>query len=241
MKFNLATGPCQDIRIRKAVAHAIDRKALIAGTQFGLARIASCVYPDDHWAHNPDLEPVPYDPELSKRLLAEAGYRNGLKLIGVNSNLQDSITVSSAISNMLSKVGIEWKVDILDAAAATDRLRNLEFDVTMMAYPFIQDPDGVAWGFFHPDGAWSSGKEGNPRLAALIESARYTIDQKKRQKLYFQIEEEIYSNYMDVFLLWDISATAYRKVVQGWNNDMWIKYRTLYTYSHPQWFKNGKR
>ncbi|MBW2324407.1 MAG: ABC transporter substrate-binding protein [Deltaproteobacteria bacterium] len=51
MIFN-HTGPARDIRVRKAISHAIDRKALMAGTQFGLARDASCYFPSDHWAHN---------------------------------------------------------------------------------------------------------------------------------------------------------------------------------------------
>jgi ABC-type transport system substrate-binding protein len=82
LRFNCLKGACQDIRVRKAVSHALDRNALIAGTQFGLARIASCMFPEDHWAHNPALKPVPYDPELARRLLAEAGFGSGLTLRG---------------------------------------------------------------------------------------------------------------------------------------------------------------
>ena len=240
LNFNMAKGPCQDLRVRKAIAHAIDRKALIAGTQFGLARMASCLYPEDHWAHNPDLKPVPYDPELAKKLLKEAGFEKGLKLAGINSNIQDAITLFTAIKNMLAKVGVEWKADILDSAAGMDRMRNLEYDLAMMGHPYIQDPDGPVNNFYHPSGAFHNGRNNNPKLTSLIEDARYTIDQKKRQQLYYQIEAEIYRNYMDIFLFWDIGAVAYRKNVQGWNNEMWVGYRTLYNNSHPLWFKNGK-
>ena len=66
LRFNTLKGVFQDIRLRKAVSHAIDRQALIAGTQFGLARLASCMFPDDHWCHNPNLKPVAYDPGLSQ-------------------------------------------------------------------------------------------------------------------------------------------------------------------------------
>ena len=45
MRFNHKDGPCKDIRVRKAISHAIDRKALIAGVDFGLGRPASCIYP----------------------------------------------------------------------------------------------------------------------------------------------------------------------------------------------------
>jgi peptide/nickel transport system substrate-binding protein len=55
--FNHTRPPFNDIRARQAVAYAIDRNALIAGIEFGMGRIASCLYPDDHWAHNPNLSP----------------------------------------------------------------------------------------------------------------------------------------------------------------------------------------
>ena len=82
MRFNTQKGPCKDIRVRKAISHAIDRKALIAGVNFGLGRPASSLFPPDHWCHNPTLKPVTYDPALSKKLLAQAGYKDGLTVKG---------------------------------------------------------------------------------------------------------------------------------------------------------------
>jgi ABC-type transport system substrate-binding protein len=237
--FNQATGPCKDIRVRKAISHAIDRKALISGTQFGLARLASCMYPDDHWAHNPTLIPVPHDPELSKKLLAEAGFQDGLTLRGLNYNYSEAKTLGEAIKEMLVQVGIEWKVDVLDSAAVSDRTKNLEYDLAVSALPYIQDPDAHASFIYHPDGGHHHGRNDNKELIALIEAGRYEIEEKKRQQIYYKIEESLYNNYMDVWLFWDITAIAFRKNVQGWNNEMFIENRTLYTSSHPMWFKDG--
>jgi len=79
--------------VRKAISHALDRKALIHGTVFGLGRIASCMYPGDHWTHNPNLKPVSYDPELS----AEAGYPNGLTVKGYYGNYAIAMNIAEAI------------------------------------------------------------------------------------------------------------------------------------------------
>ena len=54
MRFNHKEGPCKDIRVRKAISHALDRKALINGVAFGLGVPASGPFPYQHWAHNPD-------------------------------------------------------------------------------------------------------------------------------------------------------------------------------------------
>ncbi|MCP4752844.1 MAG: ABC transporter substrate-binding protein, partial [Proteobacteria bacterium] len=98
----------QDIRVRKAIAHAIDRKALIKGVHLGLGREAASMYPEDHWAHNPRLKPVAYNPELSRELLAQAGYKNGLGLKGYYWNYPLSLSEATAIKAMLKKVGIDW-------------------------------------------------------------------------------------------------------------------------------------
>ena len=118
--INHMKGPCQDLRVRQAISHAIDRKALIHGVMFGLARPASCVYPSDQWSHNPNLDPVEYDPEKSRRLLAEAGYGEGLSIKGFASNNPQTLAVVTAMQNMLAKVGIDWKADVLDRTAADD-------------------------------------------------------------------------------------------------------------------------
>ncbi len=238
--FNHAKGPAMDIRVRKAISHAIDRKALIMGTQFGLGIEASCMYPGDHWGHNPKLKPVEYDPELSKKLLAEAGYADGLKIRGYNSNTASAQPVSSAIKNMLAKVGIEWQVDSLDPVAIDDRLKNLEFDFATGGWTYIFDPDMMATGQYHPDGGFNNGRTNNKEVIALIEAGRKEVDGKKRQQIYWKMEEVLYNNYEDVWLWWPISVTAYSKNVAGYNLEMHNQGREGYWFSHPRWFRNGR-
>ena len=117
LRFNTQKGPCKDIRVRKAISIALDRKALIAGVNFGLGRPASGMFPPDHWCHNPALKPTGYDPALSRKLLAQAGYSGGLTVKGYMFNGAASQTLTEAIKGMLAKVGVDWKVELLDTAA----------------------------------------------------------------------------------------------------------------------------
>src|SRR5262249_3382301 len=141
LRFNTTKGVFQDIRLRKAVSHALDRQALIAGTQFGLGRIASCMFPSDHWCHNPELKPVAYDPELSKKLLAEAGHANGLTIKGYYTNTSMGQTIAEAVKNMLGKVGITWQVDLLAPAPLATRMQSLDYDLAVGGWIWIFDPD----------------------------------------------------------------------------------------------------
>ncbi len=239
MRFNHAQGPCKDIRVRKAVSHAIDRKALIAGVAFGLGREASCLYPDDHWCHNPELKPVTYDPELSKRLLAEAGYGKGLKIKGYMLNTTSAQTLGEAIKGMLAQVGIEWKVELLDSAAISEKLRSIDYDFAFGPWYWIMDPDLAATGLYHPAGGFNFVRSRNEKAIQLIEAGRREIDLEKRAQIYRELEKALYDNYEDVWLWWPMAVTIFNKKVLGWNHDMFLKLREAQYYSHPMWFKDG--
>jgi len=240
LRFNVTTGVFQDLRLRKAVSHAIDRKALIAGTQFGLARLASCMYPDDHWCHNPDLKPVTYDPDLSKKLLAEAGFGGGLTVKGYYVNTAMGQTIAEAVKNMLAKVGIDWQVELTAPALASTRMQNRDYDLAQGGWIYIYDPDLMPTGLYHPDGGFNHGRSKNNAAIALIEAGRKELDRDKRRKIYWQLEQVLYDSYEDAWLWWEESATAYRKVVQGWDQEGFLKYKDAWFWSHPLWFKDGK-
>jgi peptide/nickel transport system substrate-binding protein len=240
LRFNTTSGPCKDIRVRKAISHALDRKALIAGVDFGLGRPASAMFPDDHWCHNPQLKPVKYDPALSKKLLAEAGYKNGLTIRGYMANTATSQTLAEAVKAMLAKVGVTWKVEILDPAAIAEKLRKVDYDFAGGGWSWIYDPDVLATGLYHPDGGFNYGRSNNPKAIALIEAGRKEMNEAKRAKIYQELEKVIYDNYEDVFLWYPMAIRVYGKNVQGWNNAMYIKWREGQIWSHPLWFKNGR-
>jgi peptide/nickel transport system substrate-binding protein len=240
MRFNMKDGPCKDIRVRKAISHALDRKALIAGVTFGLGRPASCMYPTDHWAHNPNLKPVHYDPELSRKLLGQAGFKKGLTIKGFMGNTASSVTTAEAIKAMLAKVGITWNVDLLDPAAISEKLRKVDYDFAAGGWAWIFDPDQMPTGLYHPDGGFNFGRSNNPKAIALIEAARKELDLEKRTKIYWELEKVVYDNYEDAWLWYPMDITIYRKNVEGWNMDMYLKMRESQFYSHPGWFKGGK-
>jgi peptide/nickel transport system substrate-binding protein len=240
LRFNTTKGVFQDVRLRKAVSHAIDRKALIAGVLFGIGRVASCMFPDDHWCHNPELKPVAYDPELSRKLLAEAGYANGLTIKGYYSNASLAQTVAEAVKGMLGKVGITWQVDLVPPAQLMTRHQALDYDLGQGGWIWIYDPDQIASGLFHPTGAFNFGRSNNPAAIALIEAGRTEVDFEKRKQIYWKLEKVLYDSYEDAWLWWEETVTAWRKQVMGWDNANFLKYREAWFWSHPMWFKDGK-
>ena len=218
LKFNHAKGPCQDLRVRKAISHAIDRQALLHGVRFGLGDVASCIFPGDIWGHNPDLKPVTYDPELSRKLLKEAGYANGLTLKGHASNTPLNNTTASAIKNMLRRVGIEWEYDMLDAVAASDRNLSLEFDIGLGRWDYIYDPDMSVNGMYYEPSGINAGRSKNPEAIKLIEAGKNEFDFEKRKQIYWDLEKVLYENYEDAWLWWPKKGRAFYKTVRGYDS-----------------------
>lgn len=106
--------PFHDIRVRKAVSLAIDRKTICEKVYFGMSEPWGDVLPSLTLGYDKTLKPPPYDPEQAKRLLAEAGYPNGF-----STEIHVSITSTNAeaISASLADIGITAKVDKLETGA----------------------------------------------------------------------------------------------------------------------------
>ncbi len=238
LTFNIVQGPCKDIRVRKAVTHAIDKKALIHGILFGLGTEASGPYPGFHWTHNPNLKPRKYDPELSKKLLAEAGYKKGLTIKGHAEST--SVSWIEAIQAMLKKAGIKWEVDYLDGMAFTDRLNNLEFEMRSGGYSWITEPDLMATAYFHSEGNWNRGRYVNPEMDELIVKGRSIVDLEKRQKHYWDIEKRLVEEYTDVFIYWPTAVSIRHKVLAGYNQKIHLAGGVAAYHAHPEWFADGK-
>jgi ABC-type transport system substrate-binding protein len=241
MRFNTQNGPCKDIRVRKAISYALDRKALINGVAFGLGDIAAGNFPYQHWAHNHSLKPIPYNPELSKKLLAEAGYKSGLTIRGYMANESSAQTLGEAIKNMLAKVGITWKLEILDPAAIAQKLRKVDYDFAAGGWSWIYDPDLLVTGLYDPDGGFNYGRSNNKKAIELINAGREETDEVKRTKIYQELEKVVYENFEDAWLWYPKAVTLFHKNVQGWNNDMYWKMKDIQWWAHPLWFKGGKR
>lgn len=239
-RFNAAKGPCADIRVRKAISHAIDRKALIEGTQFGLARPASGLYPEDHWAHNPTLKPVAFDQKFSRDMLAQAGLEKGVTIRGYVVNTASAVQVAEAVKNMLGQVGINWQVDALAPVAAAARREAGDYDMAAGGWSFVLDPDLSMSGLYHPNGNFSQGRPNDPERLAQIEAARHELSIEKRRTLYQALEKRVVDEYLDAWLWWELSVTAYQKWIRGMSYNGNVRYKESWWFTHPLWFAEGK-
>ncbi len=211
--FNYREGPMADLRVRRAVALAIDRDAINRAIFFGLG-VPSCnPILESHWAYLP-YECEPRDVEKAKELLAEAGYGpdNPLKIKYVPENIPVTQKMAEVIQQNLADAGIEMEIVIVDSPTWLDKVwfgldcdtpdwpesrcwagTHKEFDLGDAWYTREPDPDGLMQSLFRAD-SHTSGFKGNngmryfnPEIERLFDEAKSTSDRAVRAELYRQI------------------------------------------------------
>ncbi len=195
--LNLRDPILKDVRVRRAIAYAINIEPIIHYLLRDEARPAYSILPPQHWAYDGDVARYPHDPERARKLLDEAGYpeKNGVRFhITMKTSTEESTRLLAAVlQQQLRQVGIA--LDIRSFESAT-----FLADVTKGAYQIHslrwiggnQDPDMFENVFattsFAPKRA-NRTFYSNPRVDALIREGRSTLDQPKRKAIYDEIQQ----------------------------------------------------
>jgi peptide/nickel transport system substrate-binding protein len=214
LAFNMRDPLLQDVRVRQALACAIDRNLIIRTLMGGHAQPALSLLPSKHWAWTGDVARYDYDPGRTERLLDEAGHRKGnagvrFHLTMKTSNAEDVRLLAAVLQQQLARVGI-----------ALD-LRSYEFatfysDVTRGAFQMYslrwiggnEQPDIFSYAFstarFSPKGA-NRGHYSNQHLDALLDDAAESRDAAKRRADYVEAQQ-ILARDLPVLNLWYIDT-----------------------------------
>ena len=194
----LDKNPLKDLRVRKALSKAINRQAIVERTMEGAAVATGQLMPDGMFGHTPALKPEAFDPEGAKKLLAEAGYPDGfaITLHGPNDRYVNDDQICQAVAQMLSRVGIQTRVETLPSAVYFSRANKLEFSLMLVGWASdtaeASSPLKAQLATYDVKkgmGTANRGRYSNPKMDALLEQALATVDDPKREKLLQQATE----------------------------------------------------
>ena len=213
----LAEGPLKNKKVRQALNYAVDRKAIIDNILKGSGVPMAVNLTPYHFGYDSSLKPYPYDPAMAKKLLAEAGYANGLKLVFNSPSgryLLDK-EVSQAIAGMFNAVGVQTDMRVHEWGSYTQTLTAKKLqDIGFIGWGnTLHDADGNFQPFFTADSVFSY--YSTPALTDKINKARSTMDEKKRLELYKEMQKEIYEEAPLVFLYQQIDHYGVSKKIQG--------------------------
>ncbi|MGF1502040.1 MAG: ABC transporter substrate-binding protein [Paracoccaceae bacterium] len=217
--------PLKTQAVRLAISKAIHRDAIVERVMEGVAIKAGQLLPEGFFGVSDKLEPVAYDPEGAKALLAEAGYPDGFELTihGPNDRYINDANIAEAIGQMLTRIGITTTVETMPRSVYFSRASKGGPDGTP-EFSFIL----VGWGagsgeassplksLIHthdPEkgfGASNRGRYSNPEVDALIEEALRTVEDPDRAALLAEATEKAIEDVAIIPLHYQVNTWAAR-------------------------------
>jgi peptide/nickel transport system substrate-binding protein len=211
--INNGKPPYSDARVRRALAHAIDRKAVIDGAMSGFGTPIGSHFSPNHPAYVDLTGLYPYDPAKSRALLREAGFPNGFEATLRLPPPPYARRSGEIVAAMLAQVGVRVTIEPIEFAQWLDQVfRNKNYDLTIIAHT---EPLDI--GIYARDDYYFLYK--NPAFKGLMEKIDTTVDEAERNKLYGDAQRMLAEDCVNVFLFQLPKIGAWNANLNGmWEN-----------------------
>jgi len=221
--------PFNDLRVRRALNHAIDVPSIVKEVLQGYAAIATGQFPPSSWAYDPSVKPYPYDPARASALLAEAGFRPGPDGVLVRDGKPFSFSIRHDVANQtvkdtavivqeyLKRVGVDARLEPLDWPTFVKKLFASEFEAIVVNWTNHHDPDPFAYTIWHSS-QWKGRNFAhykNPRIDELLEQARRTGVVAERKRAYAEFSRVLMEDAPYVFLYFPQQVYVTRQGYEG--------------------------
>ena len=234
--LNWAKPPFDNIKVRQAFNFAIDRVSFVKAALAGLAEPAYMNLPKAHWAYDKSVaELYPYDPEKARKLLAEAGFKEGTVIEIGGYTDQDSVQRQEILIEQLRKAGMSVKFvnsPIAEAAAAFFGAEKRGSGL-LAAWTGRPDPSLTYSLMFTKDAYYNGGRAPvSPELEAAIKESRASEDIELRRKAFSTVQRLVMENAFVAPLAFQFELVAMNKKVQGYRpnllgkpkyDDVWLE------------------
>lgn len=219
--------PLLNLKVRQALNYAVDKEGIIKGVLKGQAtEVAGGLVPSLTPADK-TLKPYPYDPALARKLLAEAGYPNGIKVDMYSSVGRYTLDkdISLAIANNLKAAGIDVNLNLWDSTRWVQGLMKKTYPLSYQEFGnTIFDPEGLMIFALHSKAFWSF--YSNPQVDKMIDESMAIADQKQRDAHFQKIDHLLHDDASHIFL-WESKILFGIKDKLNWKpapGDMWFKF-----------------
>ncbi len=206
-------------KVRQALMYAIDRESISKNLYEGACVASVQPFQEGFWANVPELNDVSssYDPEKAKKLLAEAGFSNGMELtleVGPNTSYQ---TLAQALQAQLQQVGVKATIKVLEFQQMITARRTGKFTATVaLVQAGRPDPSQFAKDFYMKGGSYNPGGYSLDGLGDLLAKARASDDVAERSAPMHEIIKKVVETGPPVIPVCGVTyVAAFRKGVTG--------------------------
>jgi peptide/nickel transport system substrate-binding protein len=216
--------PFKDLRVRQAVAHAIDADAIRQKVMRGLAKPAGTVISDLVAGYHPDADKrLPFDRERARKLLSEAGYANGFDVVLDCGNNQPAMDICQAVAPMLAQVGIRARPNIVVQSSFFPKIEKYDTSFYLLSWGGGVTSDALYTlnALLHSvgskgEGDFNMGRYASPGMDKLIEQVKVEGDPAKRNEAIRQALLAANRDLPVVTLHQPLIPWAMRKNVEAW-------------------------
>ncbi|MFN8591983.1 MAG: ABC transporter substrate-binding protein [Thermomicrobiales bacterium] len=190
VNFNLRKPPFDNVKVRQAIAMAIDKDAIHQNVFFGTGEVGCSLIPSTHWAYDASIACPARDVEAAKALMAEAGYADGFaatfKFGGNDPGIEAPL--GEILKQNLAEIGIELELQEMESGLWIQEVwLDKKFDITDAWYTREPDPDGLMQSVLRKDGGNNVMGYDNPKIEELFDKGKATLDQDARKPIYSEI------------------------------------------------------
>ncbi len=206
--------PFNDVRVRRAMAHAIDRQAIIDGAMFGLGTPIGTHFAPHHPAYVKDLiNTYPYDLDKAKALLAEAGFPNGFKATIKLPPPSYARRGGEVVAAQLRKIGIDLEIIPVEWAQWLDQVfKKKDYDLTIVSHTEPQDIN-----IYARDGYYFQYE--SDEFKKIMADLNLATDTTERYKLMGDAQRLITKDAVNGFMFELAKAGVWNKKLKGmWEN-----------------------
>lgn len=232
--------PLDNVKVRKAIFHAINREALVKAFWEG-ATVAKGVMSPFMLGFHDGLAWPEYDPENARQLLTEAGFPNGFKTSLMTYNAGRTHTpeprkAAEAIQADLAKVGIDVEIILIEAGTLIPMLRAAEHELHLAGFnPLIPDPWTIMYTQFDSRRAVEGSAQNfafyrNPDVDALNDKATRTANQDERVEAYRNLQEILLRDVARIDIADVNTLVGLRQEVQEFMPDFQSSFYLQYTW-----------
>ncbi|MDX1914929.1 MAG: ABC transporter substrate-binding protein [Methylophilus sp.] len=206
--LNMQDPVLKQLKVRQALAYAIDRQAIIDKVMVENTHIAGAILPPEHYAGNATLQPYTYQPALAKQLLQEAGFQLPLKLVYKTSTDAQRVRFATILQAQMAPAGIDLEIRSLDWGTFFEDVKQGKFQLFGLTWVGIKTPEIYAKAFgsaYVPPNGFNRGRYIDAELDALLQNEDW---QAATQRIHAQLPY--------IPLWYEGQFVAYRTHIKGY-------------------------
>ncbi len=218
--MNTGVPPLDDVRVRRAVAHAIDRQSLAALSP-STRREAQGILPPGLPSYSPAAKALPFDRDAARRLLAEAGYPGGrglapLRLCTAPASSAAAVKSNEQLRADLAAVGITLLVNELTWRELTERIEGHDAQLFQLGWVAdLPDPDSFLRTLFEPGGSANYFDFFDAEIGRSLERGASETNPLERARRYRELEKAVLDKAPLVPLFFPVGVIASHRNVHG--------------------------